>query len=377
MQGSGQRTDSPSERHHDRVVGSSGSGSGSGSESSTKGLNIAIGTTLKGLFDKLKHNNNQNQGAPSPTLNSNTLESAESPSQSQLKNSAKSGRASTASFAASMPTTPQRELREPRGSSDLDWVGAPDEASLINLKSNLLAVQKDLDEIAVLQQLRITQIASVGVGVAGSSSGSTAVVGGGVAGGGPPQIATPPLSPLIVSQKPPSRNITIDSRGGATTTTRPSRKSIASSIGPDTTETSLYSGSDTQSLNSFQTADTKIEQEYYALLEEQGRGNPQPLMKSSGLGISVASALSPATISSNPSIEYRPPVISSAMSPVPPLGVSKKLLEEAEKSVLAVQLGDGYPDVSSLLVGEGGRLLLPSERKKLEGSGLSVDDLTK
>ncbi|KAJ3078825.1 hypothetical protein HDU99_000362 [Rhizoclosmatium hyalinum] len=321
MQGSGQRTDSPSERHHDRVVGSSGNGSGSGSESSTKGLNIAIGTTLKGLFDKLKHNNNQNQnqGAPSPTLNSNTLESAES--QSQLKNSAKSGRASTASFAASMPTTPQRE---PRGSSDLDWVGAPDEASLINLKSNLLAVQKDLDEIAVLQQLRITQIASVGVGVAGSSSGSSSgvVVGGGVAGGGPPQIATPPLSPLI-------------------------------------------------------TADTKIEQEYYALLEEQGRGNPQPLMKSSGLGISVASALSPATISSNPSIEYRPPVISSAMSPVPPLGVSKKLLEEAEKSVLAVQLGDGYPDVSSLLVGEGGRLLLPSERKKLEGSGLSVDDLTK
>ncbi|KAJ3288442.1 hypothetical protein HDU79_004840 [Rhizoclosmatium sp. JEL0117] len=372
MQGSGQRTDSPSERHHDRVVGSSGSGS----ESSTKGLNIAIGTTLKGLFDKLKHNNNQNQnqGAPSPTLNSNTLESAESQSQSQLKNSAKSGRASTASFAASMPTTPQRE---PRGSSDLDWVGAPDEASLINLKSNLLAVQKDLDEIAVLQQLRITQIASVSASVAGSSSGSTAVVGGGVTGGGPPQIATPPLSPLIVSQKPPSRNITIDSRSGATTTTRPSRKSIASSIGPDTTETSLYSGSDTQSLNSFQTADTKIEQEYYALLEEQGRGNPQPLMKSSGLGISVASALSPATISSNPSIEYRPPVISSAMSPVPPLGVSKKLLEEAEKSVLAVQLGDGYPDVSSLLVGEGGRLLLPSERKKLEGSGLSVDDLSK
>ncbi|KAJ3097607.1 hypothetical protein HK100_005304 [Physocladia obscura] len=47
------------------------------------------------------------------------------------------------------------------------------------------------------------------------------------------------------------------------------------------------------------------------------------------------------------------------------LAISRKVVEDAEKSALAVNLGDGYPDMSSLVVGEGGRLLLPSEIKKL------------
>ncbi|KAJ3098609.1 hypothetical protein HK100_005070 [Physocladia obscura] len=47
------------------------------------------------------------------------------------------------------------------------------------------------------------------------------------------------------------------------------------------------------------------------------------------------------------------------------LVISRKVVEDAEKSALAVNLGDGYPDMSSLVVGESGRLLLPSEIKKL------------
>ncbi|KAJ3112024.1 hypothetical protein HK100_002472 [Physocladia obscura] len=47
------------------------------------------------------------------------------------------------------------------------------------------------------------------------------------------------------------------------------------------------------------------------------------------------------------------------------LAISRKVVEDAEKSALTVNLGDGYPDMSSLVVGEGGRLLLPSEIKKL------------
>ncbi|KAJ3244429.1 hypothetical protein HDU78_010972 [Chytriomyces hyalinus] len=58
---------------------------------------------------------------------------------------------------------------------------------------------------------------------------------------------------------------------------------------------------------------------------------------------------------------------SASSSPVPPTStvLTKKVVEDVEQAVLKTQLGEGYPDTSALLVGEGGRLLLPSEVKRL------------
>ncbi|KAJ3077147.1 hypothetical protein HDU98_007532 [Podochytrium sp. JEL0797] len=47
-----------------------------------------------------------------------------------------------------------------------------------------------------------------------------------------------------------------------------------------------------------------------------------------------------------------------------PIRFSKQMMEETQKSVLSMQLGDGYPDTSALVVDGQGRLLLPSERRR-------------
>ncbi|KAI9345698.1 hypothetical protein BDR26DRAFT_856474 [Obelidium mucronatum] len=185
------------------------------------------------------------------------------------------------------------------------------------------------------------------------------------------QPATPPLSPKLHPKSIRSMQSTDASprmKGG-------SRKTHSSlDITPDTTDQSTIS-SETKSLKStrsLQSVDSRTEHEYLMLLEEQGR-NVLPIR--SGLGITSNESLYSPASSLDRLHSNRPQSSAHSSSSISnQIHVSQKLLEETEKAILRLdldELGEGYPDTSSLMLNEGGRLLLPSERKKLMNSSLN------
>ncbi|KAJ3077146.1 hypothetical protein HDU98_007531 [Podochytrium sp. JEL0797] len=179
------------------------------------------------------------------------------------------------------------------------------------LKTNLESIQRDLEHVAEHQQLRIMEM------------------------------STEMSSKIILNPNPtglsPAPSIKHRSKSVSSVFSVESTPKLSTSSSHFSTpeSTSLRSAMSLPSL------DSRTEHEYLLLLEEQGRS---PLPIRNGL--------------------FRPQTAS--LSPTPRIHLSKKMLEDSEKSVLAVHLGDGYPDASALLVdSQSGRLLLPSEAKTL------------
>ncbi|KAJ3061427.1 hypothetical protein HDU98_002671 [Podochytrium sp. JEL0797] len=179
------------------------------------------------------------------------------------------------------------------------------------LKTNLESIQRDLEHVAEHQQLRIMEM------------------------------STEMSSKIILNPNPtglsPAPSIKHRSKSVSSVLSVESTPKLSTSSSHFSTpeSTSLRSAMSLPSL------DSRTEHEYLLLLEEQGRS---PLPIRNGL--------------------FRPQTAS--LSPTPRIHLSKKMLEDSEKSVLAVHLGDGYPDASALMVdSQSGRLLLPSEAKTL------------
>ncbi|KAJ3236688.1 hypothetical protein HDU81_010547 [Chytriomyces hyalinus] len=156
-------------------------------------------------------------------------------------------------------------------------------------------------------------------------------------------------STLVVSAPIPTANATASS---ATLATHSDAVSIKSS----------------RSTQSFESK--RSDEDYMSRVEQQGLN---ALYLKAGLGgsgtsfglsasYSGRSALSPEMVHGSAGRSS-----SASSSPIPPTTtvLTKKVVEDVEQAVLKTQLGEGYPDTSALLVGEGGRLLLPSEVKRL------------
>ncbi|KAJ3019799.1 UNVERIFIED_CONTAM: hypothetical protein HDU68_010499 [Siphonaria sp. JEL0065] len=247
------------------------------------------------------------------------------------------------------PESPEKSIeRRPSVPTPLlDAADAVKLKELDDLHSNLRNINKDLEDIARMQQHHISQL---------SVPGSTT--------------PTPPISPLLTPLKLRSRSLrSIASSEKEREKEKGSRKTVSSFDSPEGIDVNTPTGSESRSLKSvrsFQSVDSRTEQEYLMLLEEQGR-NPLPLKSS----LEISNESTHHSLSSSmesPTFRPQSSATQNTSSSVQfQLGISKKLLEETERAVLCLDLGEGYPDTSSLMLGEGGRLLLPSERKKLEG----------
>ncbi|KAJ3024843.1 UNVERIFIED_CONTAM: hypothetical protein HDU68_007741 [Siphonaria sp. JEL0065] len=217
---------------------------------------------------------------------------------------------------------------------------------LDDLRSNLRNINKDLEDIARMQQHHISQLAAPG--------------------------STSTSSPLLTPLKLRSRSLRSIASSEEREKEKSSRNTVSSFDGPEGIDANTPIGSESRSLKSarsFQSVDSRTEQEYLMLLEEQGR-NPLPLKSS----LEIPSESTHHSLSSSmesPTFRPQSSATQNASSVQFQLGVSKKLLEETERAVLCLDLGEGYPNTTSLMLGEGGRLLLPSERKKLEGGDLA------
>ncbi|KAJ3061426.1 hypothetical protein HDU98_002670 [Podochytrium sp. JEL0797] len=149
----------------------------------------------------------------------------------------------------------------------------------------------------------------------------------------------PPFSPSSapsLTKKASTRSLRNTGRRSQSSN-RSSGSAPESTNGSTPEESTRSSPSHTLAKRSVSVDAQEAEREYLALLEEQ-RGRIRPLMAAADGKL------------------------------------SKELVEEAGKSLLTMRLGEGYPDTSVLQVGSGGKLLLPSEREGVRGSGVIRDD---
>ncbi|KAJ3338567.1 hypothetical protein HDU83_008030 [Entophlyctis luteolus] len=246
-----------------------------------------------------------------------------------------------------------------------------DPPSSSSLRVNLRAIERDLEDIAAAQQLRLATM-SLSTSAAASSSALR---------------SAPPLSTNIFEPQQRSEATVFIPPMGARRDTRRSVMSVASDTAaagsalaaekpisalqqqPAQTPKSEASRSLRSATLSVRSVSSRAELEYVALMEQQGQNAAPLAAPHSAMPSSSASAcatVNPVTMTSiSFSRAATTSILEHTMSPTPLLALSRKVVEDAEKSVLAMELGEGYPDTRALMLGDGGRLLLPSEIKKL------------
>ncbi|KAI8609471.1 hypothetical protein BC830DRAFT_1150329 [Chytriomyces sp. MP71] len=246
-----------------------------------------------------------------------------------------------------------------------------------SLRSALQSIQRDLEDIALSQQQFLSTVSALE-----DPSKQNAVL--------QPTRPSPPISPPstpALPSHPLHSQPNNQSHNGPTLGHHQRSKSVSSESGTkrkgwnkQSQQAGAGGGGDTASIKSarsMQSFDSKQSADEYHFQRQVEKDGLNDIYLKAGLSASAAGyyASPRATFSPEPGVAGLGETSSGRLTPTPPLqtssGVMRRTVEEAEAALVrgAAQLGEGYPDTSTLMMGEGGRLLLPSEVKRMGATG--------